>query len=225
MPPTPPRPFRPPLPSLLPLVSLLLLIPTTLAGDLVVHLSLSPTNCLFGCKDALDTTLFADTDPTAAYYAALCGSAIFRTSLASCVQAYCTPEEQVAGWDKLIEYCELYGDTKVDGLDQVVATIKGPVEQYDALENVGEVVNGTVLVTRDNWERGTRTENAWERQMNFVGLLVNMALHAAWLRLPIGSMPHRCFWPWCADAADGAAPRLRMEHVHPIRHRRPRFHL
>jgi hypothetical protein len=143
-------------------------LPLSLAKPVKVSVALEPYNCLFGCFDALSSNVYADVAPGAAYYAGFCASHIFKTSIASCTKAYCSTSEQELGWDKLIEYCAEYGDYALEGMDEVLASINTTVLEYDTIGNPVDMINQTIIPIEADFVAGRRTEDAWNREMNFV---------------------------------------------------------
>lgn len=147
---------------------ILALFPLVL-GKLEVNLNILPINCLFGCFDALTLVKFGDIPETAGYYDGYCNSTIFTTTLVASLDKYCTTEQIDAGWEKVTEYCLEYGlGSVLAPLDSVRAQIPAQLEEVNTVTVAGETMNSTFVLAQEAFNDGERTENAWNREMNFV---------------------------------------------------------
>ncbi|ORY28146.1 ferric reductase like transmembrane component-domain-containing protein [Naematelia encephala] len=151
------------------LIALLTVLwPSVVLATVDVTLKLSATNCLFGCFDALDLVSYSDIPATAGYYDGYCNSVLFRTSLLACTETYCSSRQETAGWKLITEYCTLYGEVDLPSLQDVKAEYDpNNVTTVDIFASTGEMMNSTIIPDETTFSAGYRTENVWNREMNF----------------------------------------------------------
>ncbi|WVQ93403.1 hypothetical protein IAU59_000473 [Kwoniella sp. CBS 9459] len=153
-------------------LALLLLCGATLlggvfAGNLQVNIHKPPNNCVEGCNDVVGEVTFSDMDTNLTYYGMRCTSILYTTSLALCSTTYCTPSQQVKGWEKIGGYCTEYGDATLPSLESLMAAVDETsiTRDVDVIANMGTMYNNSIVVDEASWLAGFRTENAWTQAM------------------------------------------------------------
>ncbi|EIW72616.1 hypothetical protein TREMEDRAFT_12876, partial [Tremella mesenterica DSM 1558] len=124
-------------------------------------------NCVYACLDALTLVQYSDIPVGASYYTGYCNSTIFVTSLISCADTYCTPEQIDAGWKVENGYCVNYGFVSLPSIEEARAKVPGNVETVDTLSMTGQMYNGTIVPSQEAFAAGYKTENVWGKESIF----------------------------------------------------------
>jgi len=171
------------------------LLAVATAKDLKVTLKLNDFNCAAGCFDALALRKYGDIAPTAGYYDGYCGSILFATSLASCVDKYCRAREVEAGWEYYTQNCAEYGKGQSLLPLAEIRKLANNTEIIDTRVPDGTMVNSTIIPSKDAFGDGIHTENAWNQAMNFVSRLLIELIKAPRFRM-VNVYSFRCDSPW-----------------------------
>lgn len=117
-----------------------------------------PGACFSACRLPLDFVQFADMGGTATWPRKI-ASHSFMTSLAVCMAGYCSQEGVKAGWDRFASMRDLGAPgTPLPSFADVLAAVPPSPPVVDTLAHQGKIYNGTILVSRSNFDDGYHTD-------------------------------------------------------------------
>lgn len=123
-------------------------------------LGYQPSTCSDGCLDALRLVSFSDilNPASSSYYTGQCSSNFLLSSLAACSSTYCTSKESTAGWETFGTICKDYGKVTLPPLPEVLGTVPRNLAVVNTLLSDGKVWDEPILVSREAFDAGLRTE-------------------------------------------------------------------
>ncbi|KAK5052581.1 hypothetical protein LTR84_002446 [Exophiala bonariae] len=125
------------------------------------------TDCLEGTLAAVQ--MFGLGDPEAGYYENMCQNMISVMSMWAAAKLYCTPKEIEAGFNLYAPYCTEYGGVELISYSEVLPLLTDeyitslPVVGLEEM-NAGETWNTSILISKDLWLLGSRSEHEYDRQ-------------------------------------------------------------
>lgn len=117
-----------------------------------------PGACFSACRLPLDFIQFADMGGPPTWQRKI-ASHDFMTSLVACMADNCSPDGIQAGWDRFAAMRDVGAPgTPLPDYADVLATVPDDSPVVDTLASIGKVFNGTIRVTRGNFNDGYRTD-------------------------------------------------------------------
>ncbi|CAK9782632.1 hypothetical protein CC85DRAFT_326861 [Cutaneotrichosporon oleaginosum] len=166
-----------------------ILIPAQIAAaQCIVHASPRAAGRGAACLDAVSLLRFADDLYTLR-------SKLAMVSVVACYDAYVPGHDGRKGWAELGAYFAKFTHTALP--DMSVFRANSTMETVNVMFRAGETFSSPVLVARDNWEAGVRTEAEWDRQIYLIALY--LVINVIWSCLGYRTANDNLFFPGRRD--------------------------
>lgn len=157
------------------------------SAEKLVQVAVPANQCAGACKDAVTAVRFGDSKPDLDYYNNLLQSKYFLSSMALCLDTYCSKAKEEEAWHIMLDSALEYGDPKptdLPTLEYARSLINhSSILEMDANNPPAPIINSTILTTQQNFDDSERTERVWTQQMIYVGRVIGSLTPAPCLRV------------------------------------------